>query len=753
MQKYIDLGWHTVPMSGALIRGEDGKKSMPKFEEGWKDKYTKNKNTKVTACGGVITGEVSGIIAIDCDSTETTRMMEAIHPGYKFRWDSIGKKNKAGVEQDSTTFIYKYDKEFVDSFAVADGPIALDFMSNGRMVYLPVHGNKTKHTFDLSVELEEMPKQVKAFIRVIAPKKAEAASLLPTNNTWRHPLNPQVSRMVSTKKPAPELFKILTPKAFRDSAAYLEKGYMLPDEVPEGRGSEYLSKVSAILGADDSIDIELYSNAMEVINNFFSTPMSKARLIDTIVEPMVEGRVQIDGETVFKYDKDWAEGSARVLTKRNEVLELFYDPDRTLYYATDTSAEVIKSFSIDKAFSTFLNAVSTEAVKLSSLVPMLPLVTVTSSPAHPFGFYEDSMNRRSFNAYSCTMGLTIFKDPTIWASKYKRPETTLNYLQSLIPDAYMRNYLLKFLKRKFKFFEYSPVVLYLLGVSGAGKDTLVELIENLIGINAISRPNARTFLENHNGWLLDKYFVQLDEYGNQLVKYDERETALGKLKALTGKPTVTIREMRQDGYEYKHAVTVIMTANKNPLMLDQDDRRVAFFDCPNKMANQTWVIEKGGASVVHKLVMSEVYDFAYYLATEVDDLNADEYMQPPETEGKQRLIASKLPAGQRIAYLLSAKLFDDFTSLANEYNVKGLIDSMHNGRLYEDDLFDLYMEMTENKGTKRGLTVSMTPFDKIPTTKGGVKSYYYNVPTLIGYSPKMFSTPLVDISLETEDYE
>ncbi len=53
-------------------------------------------------------------------------------------------------------------------------------------------------------------------------------------------------------------------------------------------------------------------------------------------------------------------------------------------------------------------------------------------------------------------------------------------------------------------------------------------------------------------------------------------------------------------------------------------------------------------------------------------------------------------------------------------------------RLYEDDLFELYLGMTENAGHKRGLTAAMHDADikKIPTTKEGRKAYYYKVPTL-----------------------
>ena len=118
----------------------------------------------------------------------------------------------------------------------------------------------------------------------------------------------------------------------------------------------------------------------------------------------------------------------------------------------------------------------------------------------------------------------------------------LQYLETLVPDDRMRTYLLRFLKRKLTKYEYSPVSLYFLGVQGSGKDTLVEVLEKFLGSERIAKPSAKEFLEQYNGWILDTYFAQLDEYGNQLSSRDQDE-ALGKLKAYTGKPVISLRKM------------------------------------------------------------------------------------------------------------------------------------------------------------------------------------------------------------------
>lgn len=732
IKPFIKLGWHTVPLKGELKRLSNGKKNVPNFPKNWNSKYRDEFNETATELGGAITGKVSGIIAIDCDNTETWQMFRALDPSYEFVFKSLGKKDALGNDLEAGTIIYKYDDAFGDSYKLHNDFISLDLLSDGAFTYLPTDANSTKATFELT-ELKEAPKSIIALVNSLRPVRISSSDQVIKNKVWKSNLAPQVERFVKIKKVTAELFKVLTPKDFRTLPEYIDKGFLHPDDVPDGAGSDYLSKVSAILGADESIDEQLYLDAMKTINGLFSQPMPTSRLHTTVIEPMVEERAQINGEPIWQYDENWQEEKLSFITKRNNQVECFYDYNRLRYYVADVIAENVKSFSRDSDFFSFIETIALEAPSKKESKARLPLVDVVSSPAYPFGFFNDAGQESLFNTFSPTIPLQVFKDPKSYAKHYKYPKTILRYLESLIPDNYMRNYLLKFLRRKFDKFEYSPTILYLLGVSGAGKDTLVQIIEKLIGVSSMSRPTVREFLEMYNGWMLDKYFAQLDEYGNQLTRFDEKESALGKIKAYTGKKEVQIRQMRADGFNYIHHITFIMTANKNPLFLDHDDRRVALFDCPNILREEQWVLEEGGVSRVIEQIDNEITDFAYYLSTELDNLTLDEYMTPPETADKRKLIASKLNAGMRIAYMLTCQLFTELEELARENEVEGLFDGAPEGRLYEEELFDLYYEMTDGKGTKRGLTTAMKEFDKVPTTRNAQKSYYYNIPSLRGY--------------------
>jgi hypothetical protein len=90
VKRFINLGWHTVPLQGELIRKDDGTKTLPTFEKNWRKKYQEVRNEKSTKIGGAMTGAVSGILAIDCDNTVTHTLFKSLDPEYTFEFRSVG---------------------------------------------------------------------------------------------------------------------------------------------------------------------------------------------------------------------------------------------------------------------------------------------------------------------------------------------------------------------------------------------------------------------------------------------------------------------------------------------------------------------------------------------------------------------------------------------------------------------------------------------------------------------------------------
>lgn len=718
---YIDLGWHTVPLTGQLQRLEDGSKTIPTFEKDWRKKYQEEFNKKEAKLGGAITGKCSGIIAIDCDNPVTWNLFRSLDPDYEFVFLSKGK-----YDEETGTLIYAYTDDLSDSFGINDGELALDFYSNAGFVYLPTRSNRTKLPLDAPLpDIQPMPAATLVLLRQLSTRVAPTVEKAVSSNIMTaNCLAPLVEQLCKEKKYMPGLFRIITPRDFRELPQYVENGYLHPEDIPAGRGSEYLSKVSAILGADLSIDEELYVDAMCYINKLFTEPMPESRLDKTILDPMTEGKASINGQPIWQYDEDWKKYRLILQSKRQVNYELCFDDRRNTYYVVDALNEQIRAFSRDSELMAYLEAAVISVPKKIDVKRSLPIAQVVTQPNSSFGFNEsEDPTVRNLNTFVQTPELAVFNNPDAYATKYKEPKTILKYLETLVPEHDMRNYLLSFVHTKLATFKYSPVYLFFLGVHGSGKDLFVGILEQIMG--RVAKPTTREFLEMFNGWIVDNYFAQLDEYGNQLTTVRDREEALGKIKSYTGKQSVQIRQMRTDGFQYQHNLTFIMTANKNPLGIEDGDRRCCLLNTPNVLAAQDWVIDGGGVSAVCDKIRSEIMDFCYYLATEIKPLTADQYVMPPQSETKHKLIADSMHAAGKLAYCLKHNMRDYLVDLAEEYGEDEFVTAVKCNNLTTIELFDLYGNMTEGRGDERSLlkVIRNAGIQVQPTTNDGKKSY------------------------------
>lgn len=732
---FIDLGWFTVPLSGKLERLEDGTKTIPTFPVDWKSLALAEQTTTPSKLGGVMTGAKSGIVIVDCDNQATLDLFDALAPEAP-RFESLGKL-KGGA-----SLLFKFAPDsFPPSFRLHNAQIDLDFLSDNAMAYLPTASNKTKKPWTTPIPAIPLaPPTVALMLHSLyaqaKPQVLPPAQLKPKVTNYNF-LQPQLALFVDTEKFTKGLFKTITPYEYRDDAKYLKEGYLHPNDIPEGNGSDYLMRISSILGADVSVDSQLYYASMRAINNLWDSPIDRKRLDDTILLPMATGAAKINGKSIWQYDAHWMSRSIMITNKLGEAIELFFDDVRHIYYLINHTHDKTTEFLKDNDVFSYIETVGINPPPRKNIKLTLPVVRTVSDPSIPFGFFQEDEHSRMFNLFKQTPHLEVLTNPGPYRRHYTKPVTTIRYFESLIPDPQIREYVLRFIRRKLTTFTYSPVILYFLGVPGSGKDTFIDLLGQIIGDNHIAKPTAREFLEQYNGWLVDKYFVQLDEYGNQLSRLSDKEEALGKIKLYSGKQDVQIRRMRTDGFIYRHSASLILTANSNPLMVEENDRRLCLIDTPNKLEDEEWVKKGEGISKVHDKILDEALDWCFWLATEVEDMPADEYVSPPDTAAKRSMILARLPAARRIAYMIAHSMFDELEEEANEHGIYNLFAKADQGIISEDTMLDLYSLMTDGVGTKRGLNKVLQDagIHKQCTTKRNIKSYNYLAPTLKYYTP------------------
>ena len=383
IKPYIDLGWHTVPLSGELERNKDGTKTIPSFERNWRDTYSTTFNKKETKLGGAITGKVSGIIAVDCDNELTWKLFKSLDKFNDFVFISKGKGIEAG------TFIYKYTEELPQNFSIKEDGICLDFYSNNGFIYLATEHNKTKIPLEELPEIQEIPETVlSVLLRMYkSTKQIHTESNEQNNNLFTaNFLAPLVNQFVSNKgEYMPGLFRIITPKNYRTNVQYVKSSHLHPNNIPEGDGSTYLSQVSAILGADMSITQDLYVEAMTYINDLFDSPMEQKRLEATIIDPMIKGKASIDGKVIWKYDSDWSQYRSIFSTKDQSTIEVVYDDGMRIYYVVDESRATYASFTRDTELYNHLQAITATGKAKKEIVHGVPLVTTVTYPHKSFG--------------------------------------------------------------------------------------------------------------------------------------------------------------------------------------------------------------------------------------------------------------------------------------------------------------------------------------------------------------------------------
>ena len=730
VQPFIDLGFFVVPLHGDITRLENGKKELPAFPNNWREEYTKNfydpksKGNAAARTGAFITGKRSSAISIDCDNKETLDMFRALDPEYNFIFHSKGKKSGGG----SIIYVLTPDYENLPSFKIHNTVIELDYQTNDLLQFLPTAGNKSKIEWGMNdiadmPELKEPPKAVIVFLRHMHSIQETTKSIVNENgdltvtavsNHYKH-LAPYIESFLSIGKFAPELFRILTPSdgGFRDLPQYKKERTLHPDNVPDGMGNDYLKSLMGVLVCDNSVSDALFKKMVKAVNKMWTKPLSTAK-IDTMI------RYQLTRTDKWVYDEDWHDKVSLILTNYGTLVNVFYDPIIRTYYALDTAFGMSLFTHVDQ-LPKHLNSIvqGGRLFKTNEMFAYLENKKTMMSPILPFGDIPAQDSKTSlgrYNLFCRSQSYDILLNPKDYTEEFadKIPHTTLAFFEHLIPDEIIRDFVIRFLLTKMLTMKFSEVVLYFLGVQGAGKNLLVDWLGEFCKntSSSTSSESNRTvidvdkdnFISKYNQWLTYAMFANLDEFGEKTLNTSEDARVLAQLKSYTGKSAFQLRSMNSDPVAAYHFCTFVFTANKNKLSLDLGDRRIVLIDTPYKFEDCDYVIKNGGKSKVIERLFKEQELWAYYWRTNYKLLSDDEYRTPPETPFKKALILKHLNPSKKIAALIKEQLVDAFIELVEQAEmIDDLVLDAPHGKISKDFCKKLFETLTDNPYAKTSM--------------------------------------------------
>jgi len=663
---FIEKGIYTVPLNGSKIARDDkGKKHGFSFPSDWQKTHSATLNETATAIGGLLTGK-DGLVAIDCDDFKTYTLFRTLDPEYTAYFDSIGKLDPQGNPLECGTILYKHTEQAPDSFRSTSG-YDLDYYSGTGLVFLPTEKNETKttwyaddnHLYNHKQELVEFKPLPELVIQLLAlihgQHQPNTTTATDTHKRGRGFLGRVLIEEEMIKDIyIPNYFKLLTPQEYR-STIYNNQGHLHPNDI-QGSGHTYLFKIACRLAGDNTVSPDLFRATMDYISNLWDNPYPASQLEKTIVAPIVSGRqTNSDGEPYWEYDEEWEQQSGFYLVdKRDSALtHIFYDEQQKATYIHNTLLD--KHTYIEKPSALLAHLQMTCGLYDSKeLAQQIDVINTYARPNEDYGLSDD---RREFNVFKPTEELLILRKPELH-TKYKKPDEFIAYMEHFIPSEEQRSYLLRLLRTKLTTFGYSPVVPYIIGVQGSGKDTIVDIASHILGLSYVAKGiDAKVWLEKHNGWLRNKYIVQLNELGDTIGNPQDRKRAVGILKNYTGSKTFECRSMGIDAYQYPQTAMFILTANSSPLTIDDTDRRLFYVNTPNTFASSSQCLASD-PTVIHRAIMSQIKDIAYYLSTEYTNLQGHEYINAPHTEGRGEMIFMSQTYSDKIAWALKQGEFD-----------------------------------------------------------------------------------------------
>lgn len=636
---FANLGFRTMPIGQAgyrLTRDEKGKKhildkdgNVISFKQAMPANWTKEygaqrKSHKDTPLEGLICGKLLNkepdeveVIALDCDNQLAWDTVRSLDPDYSFHFESIGKPGG--------TVIYLLPDELVDvpQFSINNN-LVLEYMARRKsganaMIYLPTEANETKNNIAKGAELNYPPATIVALLKALEPKELIAAPTVIESAKTVLPFNAPLvkqyileSKAAATKNQsfgklkdspiAEKVYSIFTPKDFRSVPAYKQNNWLHPNDeslLEAGPYSKYITGVSAIAGSDPSIEVSMYVDFMQALNAQLDDPYTPDRYLVEVINPMIQQKASINGKPIWKYNENWDKNSHSITNQYGETLEYFASENEAnsfVEYNHSTKTLVyVKGVGpmLDRVYT--MDADPQQEKPNKNLVKKLKLVQEEHSVKLAPGVFVNGNGRTIINTVEATLPLRILRQPDIFSAEVNENNLYVQafniFINHLVNNDKEANL---FMKQLLAWHGHNltnvPVIIYMVGVGGAGKSQFSNVLETLFGANTTRRPTALQMNSRFNDYLDNCALLVMSETAD--VSYQDRKNLKSTMKVVTGEKTIDIETK---GKPMRPNVPVfalpLVLANDFWYEEDDNDRRLFTINPVTELAKAPVILE------------------------------------------------------------------------------------------------------------------------------------------------------------------
>lgn len=721
--------WVTVPIR---IQCEKDQKKLL-YPKDWTHRNEFDDFTNANGLA-VKTGKESDLTVIDVDSEEALNEIQKRFGINLFNASNYIVKTKKGWH-----FYFKYNPS-LKTTTNYKGIKGFDIRNDVANVIIEVPDNLSCASYQVIKEsdiLTDLPeqliyinthqKQSSPIIKGIEVVKERAkyplALLVNELNTVEF-VNGKLRGLTDKAKSA---LRRLTPISFRNGEAgehyrtiFERKGYIEPNDIMDGDGSTYLSRVAAILAADETIDYQTYYRTLTKLNQLWQNPMPSDRLEKTIIK---NGNITIDGNSIWQHNPNWQDdykATSKVALMKNDGLTLFFEPQQDKYIVFDEHSNQL--FAMKKqAFAQYLLSTTGEPFKEWR---ELPIKLMTFNPLRLEREYSEN-GVEYFNTFQISPLLALAAKKE---QPKKRPDFILRIIENLIPNPDKRALFLKWLGYWFTTRKKSLVSWVFISPQGAGKGILTDLIiANIVGLQFCSLEVGEDLLESQfTNWLKDKMFVSFNEI-NTLTK--DRYKNRNKIKRLVTGEVFQLRQMGVGAYDYPNFANFIFSSNDAvPIDIEDTDRRFNVSISTQPLKGQGWF---DNVTDIRAKVLEELPDFVRYVST----LDTDEkiYNTVIDDSEKAEIIADNRSPLDNFVVSLAVKNLEYFDielsgmSVHDTY-LRKLQNSFEAGQIDTTFVFDLknaILPTINLSKTKLSRLMKRRGFETVVKKQNGVSKRVY----------------------------